>query len=60
MQMITISAQNASEATPSAFARRRGEVLVLERLPEGVQRAGADVTEHDAESTERRAVAPAA
>ena len=51
-QMITTSAQNASDATPSAFDRRRGQVLVLERLAERVQRAGADVAEHHAEGAE--------
>ena len=52
--MITISAQNAIDATPSALVRVHVEVLVLERLPERVQRAGADVAEDDAESAERQ------
>ena len=45
-----ISDQKASDARPRALVWTTVEVLVLERLPEGVERAGPDVAEHDAQS----------
>ena len=52
IEMMMISAQNTSEATPSALASVTARSVVLERLPEGVQRAGADVAVDDPERTE--------
>ena len=53
-QMITTNAQNASDATPERIDSGRNEVVVLEGLPDRVQRAGADIAEHDTESAERQ------
>ena len=52
IEMMMISAQKAIDATPSALVSMTGEVLVLERLAERVERARADVAEHDAERAE--------
>ena len=52
-QMTMTSAQNATDAAPKAVVTGHLEVGVVERLAERVDRAGADVAEHDAESAER-------
>ena len=52
-EMMTISAQNTTEATPYALARVDRQVGVLERLPERIQRARADVAVHDPQGAER-------
>ena len=57
--MITTSAQNTTDATPYALALAHRQVGMLERLPERVQRARADVAVDDPERAERQRQQPA-
>ena len=57
IEMMMISAQNTIDATPSALIWSTVEVVVVERLAERVERAGADVAEDDAERAERQRAA---
>ena len=52
IEMMTIERPERDRGDPERVGLHDGQVLVLERLPERVQRARADVAEHHAERTE--------
>ena len=54
IEMMMISAQNTTDATPSVVDWSTVEVRVLERLTKRVDRARADVAVDDAERSERQ------